>query len=212
MRVRAVIVIGSVLIALGVAGCGGGTSTVSVPPTSPSQSASGATTATAAGTTTVAPRTGTARVPKPAPTTPVSAASFRADLTIQRAGLGLLALTNTTTNSITVRGWPTLVFCNAANESVPVPTKKVDIPGPGPSISIGPGETAFAGIEWVAGAKADPKTVVATSIRLTPPGYGGSINVNIIGVDGETDADTEFDLTSVQIGTLQPSSQGVLVF
>jgi hypothetical protein len=163
--------------------------------------------------TTMAPVVTTTR---PAPTTTGGAvaeqASFQVDLTIQRAGLGLLALTNSGKRAATVRGWPTLVFLNAANETVAVPVRKVAVPGAGPSITIGPGETAFAGVRWVVGDKANPKTFVATSLRLTPPGSTKSVNVRLIGTDGQSGGYIEFDLTSAQIGTLQPSSQGVLVF
>lgn len=192
MRIRGFVVVAcSVLVTLGTAACDGSTGTT---PTTPTTSES---------------RTTTAR---PRPGAPADAASFRADLTIQHAGLGLLALTDVTRRSIAVRGWPALVFYNAANESLAVPTKNVAVPGAGPSITIGPGETAFAGVRWVTGGKADPKTFVATSVRLTPPGYGGSINVRVVGAGGQSGGDVEFDMTSVQIGTLQPSSQGVLVF
>lgn len=139
-------------------------------------------------------------------------ASFRADMTIQQAGLGLLTLTNTGTGPVAVQGWPTLTFRNAANEPLAVPTRKVNIPGAGPSITIKPGETAFAGVKWASGDKGSTSTYVATSVEITPPGATGPVNVDIIGVNGQTGGYTEFDLTSVQVGTLQPAAQGVLVF
>jgi hypothetical protein len=211
MRVRGFIVASAVLFVLGTAACGESTpSVVDSPSSAPRTSTTTATVMTTDMPTTVT--SGRATTTKPNSGAPVGAASFRADLTIQSAGLGLLALTNTTRGPITVQGWPTLVFLNAANETLAVPTKKVDVPGAGPSIDIGTGETAFAGVRWVTGDKADPKTHVAMSIRLTLPRFGGSINVNIIGAGGQSGGDIEFDLTSVQIGTLQPSSQGVLVF
>lgn len=142
----------------------------------------------------------------------VVAASFRADLTVQKAGLGLLTLTNVSKNNVTVKGWASLVFLNAANEAVAVPVKQVNVPGAGSSITVPPGRTAFAGVKWAVGAKADPKTFVATSVQLTPPGASGRINVKIVGTDGRSGGYVEFDMTSVQVGTLQPSSQGVLVF
>jgi hypothetical protein len=161
--------------------------------------------APAATTTAIAPST-VVSVTKP------TVASFRADMTIQQAGLGLLALTNTGKRKVTVQGWPTLTFRNAADEPLAVPTHQVKIPGAGPSITIRPGETAFAGVKWASGDKGSTSTYVATSIELTPPGATDPVNVNIIGVNGQTGGYTEFDLTSVQVGTLQPAAQGVLVF
>jgi hypothetical protein len=206
------IVASSVLVVLGMAACGPTPSAVDSPSSTPATSR--ITTAVSANSL-PAPTAAASRhaaTVKPDPGAPTGAASFHADLTIQRAGLGLLALTSTTHRSITVQGWPTLVFLNAANQSLAVPTKNVDVPGAGPSIDIGPGQTAFAGVRWAVGAKADPRTLVGTSIHVTPPGRGGSIDVNVIGAGGQSGGDTEFDLASVRIGTLQPSSQGVLVF
>jgi hypothetical protein len=213
MRVSTIILTGAMLATLtAVAACGGNGGTAASAPKTTTQPAV-TTTTTVAPTTTMAPVVTTTR---PAPTTTGGAvagqASFQVDLTIQRAGLGLLALTNSGKRAATVRGWPTLVFLNAANETVAVPVKKVAVPGAGPSITIGPGETAFAGVRWVVGDKANPKTFVATSLRLTPPGSTKSVNVRLIGTDGQSGGYIEFDLTSAQIGTLQPSSQGVLVF
>lgn len=218
MRVSSIIVAGSALALLTVlAGCGGGSGNSAAG--TPSSSVAPWTTVS----TTVPPSTTTRGVvtgTRPAPTSRAAgggsaagtASSFRADLTVQHAGLGLLAVTNTTKRAVTVRGWPTLAFLNAANETVSVPLQQVAVPGAGPSIAIGPGETAFAGVQWTVGDKADPRTFVATTLRLTPPGSTGWVDVNVIGSDGQQVGYPEFDLTSARIGTLQPSSQGVLVF
>jgi hypothetical protein len=215
MRVRAFFATGVALaVSTVIAGCGGGSDaavgTSSIVPTVTT------TVTTAAPTTTRGAVTGTRSAPTSRTagggSAAVAASSFRADLTVQRAGLGLLALTNTAEQAVTVRGWPTLTFLNAANETVSVPVRKVSVPGAGPSITIGPGETAFAGVQWTVGDKADPKTFVATTVRMTPPGGTGWVNVNVIGTDGQDAGYAEFDITSARIGTLQPSSQGVLVF
>ena len=191
MRVRTIVIASSVLVAVTVAACGTGTADTAAPPTATTP------------TTTVAPTTSRKPVPQQV---------FQADLTIQRAGLGLLALTNASTRPVTVRGWAVIRFYNAADEPLAVPVKKVDVPGAGPSIAIGPGETAFAGVRWQVGDKASRKTFVATTLRLTPPGGAPATVVNVIGEDGRIDPSAELDLTAAEIGTLQPSSQGVLVF
>lgn len=195
MRVRTIVVVCSVLVT--VAACGTTTTTPTDQP---------------APTTTV-PMTTT----QPAPSTSsgsgsATASVFRVDLTVQRSGLGLLAVTNAAQRSVAAKGWPTLRFYDAADELLAVPVRKVDVPGAGPKIAIGPGETAFAGVRWTVGAKADPKTFVATTVRLTPPGGSQPVTVRVIGIDGQVADDVEFDLTAAEIGTLQPSSQGVLVF
>jgi uncharacterized protein DUF4232 len=201
MRARAIVVVCSVLVT--VAACG------TTAPTS--QPAPTTTTATATAPTTTRPTT-TTTAPPTTSTDATTASAFRVDLTVQRSGLGLLAVTNAAKHPVAVQGWPTLRFYNSADESLAVPVRKVDIPGAGPKITIGPGETAFAGVRWTVGDKADPKTFVATSVRLTPPGGSQPVTVNVIGMDGQIAEFPEFDLTTAEIGTLQPSSQGVLVF
>jgi hypothetical protein len=190
MRIRTIVTACSTLVLLtALAACAGAA------PSAPAPS------------TVVHPTTGV-----PATESVATAASFRADLTIQRAGLGLLALTNAGQQPVTVQGWPTLEFRNAADEYLAVPIRKVNVPGAGPSITIAPGRTAFAGVRWATGDKAAANTFVATSIRLTPPGGTQSVNVDIIDVNGHSGGYVEFDITSAQVGTLQPAAQGVLVF
>jgi hypothetical protein len=197
MRVRAVIGSAAATLTLSalLAGCGG-TDAAAPPGAAPAAPTPAPSRSTSAGT---APG-------------PIAASMFRADLTIQHDGLGLLALTDTTRHAVIVRGWPTLAFLNAANDTVAVPLREVAVPGAGPTITIGPGETAFAGVRWTVGDRADPTTFVATTLRLTPPGGTGWITVHVVGPDGTEVGHPEFALTSADIGTLQPSSQGVLVF
>ncbi|HEX3591771.1 MAG TPA: DUF4232 domain-containing protein [Pseudonocardiaceae bacterium] len=212
MRVPTIVIACAAAAALLTAcGSGGTRDTAASASTTPSATP---TTTLAPAPSTTAPVTTTTTTTTAAPTTTktATAAVFRVDLTVQRAGLGLLALTNASKRTVTVRGWATVRFYNAADELLAVPVKKVNVPGVGPSISIGPGETAFAGVRWQAGDKANPKTFVATTLRLTPPSGSAPVVVNVIGMNGETDQGAEFDLTSAEIGTLQPSSQGVLVF
>ena len=202
MRVRTIVIACSVLVT--VAACGSGQAdTAAVRPTTSGPPTTSSTAAPPTTTTTIAP-----------PTTrkPVPQQVFRADLTVQHAGLGLLALTNTSQRPVTVQGWPTIRFYNAADEPLAVPVKKVDVPGAGPSIAIGPGETAFAGVRWQVGDKASLNTFVATTLRLVPPGGSPAVVVTVIGEDGRPDPAAELDLTAAELGTLQPSSQGVLVF
>jgi hypothetical protein len=141
--------------------------------------------------------------------TGTTAASFKADLTVQGEGSALLTLTNSGSQSVTIQGWPTLKFLGANNGALAVPEQKVEKPGAAPSITLAPGRTAFAGIRWVLGDKADTSTFVATSVTVTPPNHT-TVKANLIGTDGKVAGYLELPLKSVQVGTLQPSSQGVL--
>jgi hypothetical protein len=113
---------------------------------------------------------------------------------------------------VTIKGWPAMKFLDAANGTLPVPVQQVAVPGAGPSIRLAPGRTAFAGVTWVPGDKADTATYVATTIRLTPPGTGTAVVVSVIGTNGRVNGYPELDLRSVKVGTWQPASQGVLAF
>ena len=206
MRVRQVVL--PVLAAatlIGLAACGSGTS------------ASGSAPSSNATTTASAPMTSTSNQVAAAPVTSsgtasASAGKFSVDLTIQQDGLGLLSVQNNGKAKATIDGWPTLTFLNAANEPVAVPVKKVNIPGAAGSITLAPGQNAFAGVKWTDGDKASASTFVATTIEVTPPGSSTAVVANVIGTNGKKQSYYEFDITSVQVGTLQPSTQGVLVF
>jgi hypothetical protein len=200
MRASTLTAIAAVTLAATLAGCGGTNSTTatstSATTSAPVQSAS----ATSAAThSTSAGRSTSAAV-----------ASFKADLTIQREGAALLALTNNGGQSVTIQGWPTLKFLGANNAPLAVPERKVEQPGAGPSITLVPGRTAFAGVKWVSGDKGDASTLVATSVSLTAPGHTTPVKVNLIGLDGKSGGYLELALKSVEVGTMQPSSQGVV--
>ncbi|QRP47399.1 DUF4232 domain-containing protein [Amycolatopsis sp. FDAARGOS 1241] len=175
-----------------------------------------------ANSSTSAAPTATSSVPNAQPSTQqphtgaapasVAASGFHAELTIQQPGLGLLALENTGKSAVTIEGWPQLQFLAADDSQLKVPTQNVEIPGPGPSITLRPGTNAFAGVKWETGDKGNPSTFVATTLKLVPPHGSGSTVVDVIGTDGQKVGYPEFDVTSVKVGTLQPSTQGVTVF
>ncbi len=190
--------VGVVLLMLVVAGCGTG------------QSAAPVVSTTVVPTTTSAAPT-SARPTSPRPV-PVAVVSVRAELNMQGGALGLLALTNTGKQSVTVQGWPAMKFLDAANGTLSVPVQRVAVPGAGPSIRLARGRTAFAGVTWVVGDKAETDTYVATTVRLTPPGAGAPVVVRVVGTDGRVSGYPELDLKSVKVGTWQPASQGVLAF
>lgn len=203
MRVSKIIVpvlAGTVLV--GLAACGSGTA------------ASGPAT-TSRTTTTSAPATSNQVADTPITSgtkATTTAGRFTVDLTVQQSGLGLLAITNSGKTSATINGWPTLTFRNAANDTVAVPVKKVNIPGAPTAITLRPGHTAFAGVKWTNGDKGSASTFVATTLDVTAPGASTQIAATVIGTDGKKQGYYEFDITSVQVGTLQPSTEGVLVF
>jgi Protein of unknown function (DUF4232) len=132
-----------------------------------------------------------------------------AELVHQQApGSEILVVTNKGTTPLTVDGWPTLSFLNAANGSLAVPVQKVSQPGVATKTTVQPGQSAFAGVKLISGDKGDTTTSVATTTNLTVPGAPTTV-VRLIGDDGHAAAYPELDLKSVQVGTFQPSMQGV---
>jgi hypothetical protein len=132
-----------------------------------------------------------------------------AELVHQQApGSEILVVTNKGTKPLTVDGWPTLSFLNAANGSLAVPVQNVSQPGAATRTTIQPGQSAFAGVKLISGDKGDTNTYVATTTKLTIPGAPTAV-VSVIGDDGHPAAYPELDLKSVQVGTFQPAMQGV---
>jgi hypothetical protein len=157
-------------------------------------------------TTAAAPTTTTRTAAPPA------TASFTAELDIQRQDVGMITLTNTSGHTVTVQGWSTLTFSNAHGDTLDVPTQKVQVPGPGPSITVVAGGSVFAPVQWTDGDKADDSTFVADSVGVVPPGAHQPVDTKLVGVDGTTPGYYEFDLKSVKIGTFQPSTHNLIAF
>jgi Protein of unknown function (DUF4232) len=160
-------------------------------------------------TTAPIPRTTAPQTTAPPPAT---TASFTAELDVQRQDVGMIMLTNTSGHTVTVRGWSTLAFSNAHGDTLAVPTQKVEIPGPGPSITVVSGGSVFAPVQWTDGDKADDSTFVADTVEVIPPGAQQPVSTKFVGVDGTSPGYYELDIKSVKIGTLQPSTHNLLAF
>jgi hypothetical protein len=141
-----------------------------------------------------------------------SAASFTAEFSIQRQDVGMVMLTNTSGRTVTVQGWPKLTFTNAHGDILSVPTQQVEVPGPGPSMTVVAGGSVFAPVAWTDGDKGDDSTFVADGVAVTPPGAKTPVTTKFVALDGTSPGYYEFDLKSVKVGTLQPSTHNLLEF
>ncbi|WP_439659676.1 DUF4232 domain-containing protein [Lentzea sp. HUAS TT2] len=137
--------------------------------------------------------------------------AVKAELTMQgKPGLGLLAATNQGTAPITFQGWPKLAFTNPANEPAAIPVEQKLVPGEGPSITLQPGQTAFAGVQLDVDDDANSFAINEMTAEL--PGMV-PVKVTFIGTDGQPIADmTKLKVSEAKVGTMQPATQGVLVF
>ncbi|MGW1677056.1 DUF4232 domain-containing protein [Saccharopolyspora sp. NPDC002376] len=142
-----------------------------------------------------------------------SSDSFKVELNVQpgRPGILLLAATNESEQTCTVNGYPSLVGTDMSGADIDVPTKQVDVPGAPISFEVGPGQTAFAGVKIETGDKSDSDVRVATGFKASMPDGEGDVNADIVIDPGAGDY-AEFPIKSMEIGSLQPTAQGVTVF
>ena len=210
MRVRTIVTAVSALGLLTVlTACDGGAVTASIQPL---QSAAPAVSSTPAPSASNAPSTGNKTQPAVPADSNQAATSFKAEFSIQRQGVGMIMLTNTSGHTVTVRGWPSLSFTNAHGDKVTVPTQKVEVPGPGPSISVVNGGSVFAPVAWTDGDKGDTSTVVADGVQVVPPNAAKPVETKFTGIDGSDAGYYQFALKSVKIGTFQSSTHNLLAF
>lgn len=147
----------------------------------------------------------------PTPANDKQRAAVKAELTMQgKPGLGLLAATNQGTAPITFQGWPKLTFSNPANQPAAIPVEQKLVPGEGPSITLQPGQTAFAGVQLDVDDDANSFAINEMTAEL--PGMT-PVKVAFIGTDGQPITDlTKLKVSEAEVGTMQPAAQGVLVF
>lgn len=174
--------------------------------------------ATACGTSTPSPAPQSQTSQSQAPTTTVSNAgsdkqkpAVKVELTMQgKPGLGLLAATNQGSGPITFQGWPKLTFTNLANQPAAIPVEQKLVPGEGPSITLQPGQTAFAGVQL--DVDDDTNSFAINTMTAELPGMVPA-QVTFIGTDGQPIADiSKMKVSEAEFGTMQPVTQGVLVF
>lgn len=137
--------------------------------------------------------------------------AVKVELTLQgKPGLGLLAATNQGTTPITFQGWPKLTFTTLADEVAAIPVEQKLVPGEGPSITLQPGQTAFAGVQL--DVDDDANSIAIGSMTAELPGMT-PVKVTFIGPDGQSITDiSTMKVSEAKVGTMQPATQGVLVF
>ena len=210
--IRALTVIAPVLFLLGsAAGCSGPTEPAATSPATPARAggAAKATAATPAVGTEAAARTGRKAAA-------CRAADLATTITLQPDGAGptrraLVTLANNGERACTLDGWLSVAPVNAAAETVTVPTRKVDQPGPPQAFTVAPGTSAFAGIAWTVCADDDPDCDWSNSLRYSLT--GASADGPYATLEDFPDPERhQIRMKSLRIGTLQPSRQGVVAW
>jgi predicted Ser/Thr protein kinase len=140
----------------------------------------------------------------------VSISAQSDDTTAIGTQLGLVNVVNKSRTSCRVDGRAFFRLYNAADERVDVPTRSVSEPGPAIDITLRVGGGAFEGIKWQACDVADGDCPVGNTIR-------GSLVSSAEGVVADLDGfpapeDSRITMSSLQLGTLQPSTEGVVAW
>ena len=138
------------------------------------------------------------------------AISAQGDVTTAGTQKGLVNVANKSRTSCRVDGRAFVRLYNAADERVDVPATSVDQPGPAVAITLRPGGGAFQGIKWQAcdraGADCPTGNTIRASLRSSAQGV-------VAGLDGfPAPEDSRITMSSLQLGTLQPSRQGVVAW
>lgn len=119
-------------------------------------------------------------------------------------GSFLLELQNTSDKSCHVGGWANLVPVGSKAPRIDVPTEHVEAPAPPKDdIQLAPGATAFSGVRAELG---DPP-VVAAGFDATLSNTPGDVPTEVEKPEG---SGARIPVTHLQIGTLQPTPEGVL--
>jgi hypothetical protein len=124
--------------------------------------------------------------------------------------MALVQLTNTSSRTCNVGGWPVITLVNAADEAVNVQTKDVAEPGESVPADLAPGTGAFAGIKWTVCDKGVADCPTGNTVKVGLAKGGPLVVATLEGFPNPEQSDITFK--SLQIGTFQPSNQGVVAW
>ena len=132
------------------------------------------------------------------------------DATEEGAQRGLVTIANRSGTACRVDGRVFVSLYNAADERVQLPTVPVDEPGEPVDILLRPGTGAFQGIKWEACDRDDSDCPTGNTLR-------GSLAASKRGVvmaqeNFPDPSRSLITMKSLQLGTIQPSTQGVVAW
>jgi hypothetical protein len=123
---------------------------------------------------------------------------------------GLVQVTNRSKTSCRVQGHAAISLTDAAGETVKVPTRMVNQPGPAVRVTLRPGTTASEGIKWQACDKGSSSCGVGNGLSFNLQASTGGPAARLSGFPpGEA---SNLTMGALEVGTLQPSAQGVVAW
>ncbi|GAB1645987.1 DUF4232 domain-containing protein [Krasilnikovia sp. MM14-A1259] len=123
---------------------------------------------------------------------------------------GLVTLTNTSHRACKVEGRAAISLTNAADEVVDAAVENVDEPGKATPIVLKPGRTAFEGIKWTVCDKSDEHCAVGNGMKFNLEASTDGLNAKLEGFPAAEKSN--ITMRAMSIGTLQPSTQGVVAW
>jgi protein kinase-like protein/uncharacterized protein DUF4232 len=123
---------------------------------------------------------------------------------------GLVNVVNRSRTPCRVDGRAFFRLYNAADERVDVPTRSVAEPGPAIDITLRPGGGAFEGIKWQACDRDDADCPTGNTIRGSLVSSSQGVVADLEGFPAPENS--QITMGSLQLGTLQPSTEGVVAW
>jgi hypothetical protein len=120
----------------------------------------------------------------------------------------MVTVTNSSKHTCSLTGWASFTPTNAAGQPVSVPSRQVNQPGPAESFTVAPGISAFAGIKWISD---DEDSSWSNGLRVSVSGPAAGAPWATLEEFGDLTRNP-IRMKSLQVGTLQPSHQGVVAW
>ncbi|WP_305784569.1 DUF4232 domain-containing protein [Symbioplanes lichenis] len=124
--------------------------------------------------------------------------------------MALVTVTNKSSSTCRVEGRAAISLVNAAGQVVEVTTKNVNQPGKATPVLLRAGTTAWQGIKWTVCDKGDATCGAGNSLRFNLQASTDGPYAKL--VDFPAPERSDITMASLQIGTLQPSNQGVVAW
>jgi hypothetical protein len=124
--------------------------------------------------------------------------------------MAIIKIVNTSSHHCRLDGWATVTLVDAHGDNVPVPTQKVNEPGAPTTTDLPPGTSASAGIKWTVCDKGDASCPVGNSLTVTPPNSTTAVPATLF--EFPNPEKSNITMKSLQIGSIQPSGQGVVAW
>ncbi|MCW2503963.1 MAG: serine/threonine protein kinaselike protein [Actinomycetia bacterium] len=133
----------------------------------------------------------------------------QADRTQGSTRMAMILVENASSRTCHLDGWTSVALVNAAGDEVRVPVRNVSQPGAPTAIDLPPGTSAAAGMKWTVCDKGSATCNVGNGLRVGPP-RGGRVNATL--QEFPSAEKSAITMASLQVGSLQPSKQGVVAW